>query len=48
MKFDEEPKVRSIKKIVYFCGICNKIISDNWFCKPCNYQFTNEEFDFGN
>jgi hypothetical protein len=36
---------KAITKIVYFCGICHKIIPKTLFCKSCKKQFPNEELD---
>ena len=38
-------KIKNVKKVVYFCGFCNKVVGNNCFCKPCNYQFMNKEID---
>lgn len=35
----KQPKVNQITKVVYFCGICNKIIGHDFFCKSCKHQF---------
>jgi len=42
---EEEIEARKIKQIIYFCGKCNKIIGQDFFCKSCKIQYPIEEND---